>query len=84
MRIIEVIEARRWKHTTSGRTASIYGAMPYTSQDDKPNWTIETIGYTWRTSDHTIGMGKVPAKTREEAQAYMDDYNARMDALRGN
>ena len=41
----KVIESRVWKHTSSA-SASIYGAVPWASQADKPNWKIETRGYT--------------------------------------
>jgi hypothetical protein len=39
-------ESKNWKHT-SGRTASIYGAVPYYTDADKKHWTIETNGYSF-------------------------------------
>lgn len=72
MQTIQVIPAKRWQHT-NGSTASLYGAVPWTSQADKPNWQIVTIGYTWQVVDGrgsvTIGLGKMPVKTLEEATA---------------
>lgn len=76
MRVIEVIESRRWKGP-NGRTASLYGACPWTSDAEKSQWTLETVGWTWRMSNGTIGLGRVPAKTYEEAVAIMDAVNAR-------
>lgn len=76
MKIIGVIESKCYRHI-SGRTASIYGAAPWTSQADKPNWTLETRGWTWEMDNGTIGLGRVPAKTKEEAEAFMEKFNNR-------
>jgi hypothetical protein len=76
MRVWEVIPARRWRHT-SGRSASVYGALPWTSDAGKAEWTMETSGWTWRMSNGTVGLGRVPAATREEAEAVMARVNAR-------
>lgn len=73
MKIKEIILAKRWKNFKTGRTASIYGAVPYTS--DKADWHIETTGYTWLCSDGTVGLGRIPAKTLQEAQQVMDKCN---------
>lgn len=78
MRILRVIESKVWRHT-SGRTASIYGACPWTGRpgDTQADWQMETWGWTWENSNGTIGLGRVPAKTREEAEAVMATHNAR-------
>lgn len=70
-----VIPSRRWLHT-SGRTASLYGACPWTSDADKGNWTVETSGFTIQNPDGTIGCGKPASATVEEAQALADRLNA--------
>ena len=44
MRIIEVVEARRWRNVETGATASIYGACPWWSAAERPQWIMETIG----------------------------------------
>lgn len=75
--ITRVIPSRRWQHT-SGATASIYGAVPWTRDDDKPNWQIITVGWTWEHSDGRIGLGRVPAKTEAEAQEVMRKVNSRI------
>lgn len=77
MRVIEVIESKRWRNVNTNATASIYGAVPYTSDADKPNWIIETVGWTWRNDNGTVGLGRAPAKTREEALEVMQRVNAR-------
>jgi len=77
MYIVKVIESRRWKNSKTGQTASIYGAVPYYSEKDKADWEIETIGYTWANSDGTIGLGRVPVKTEQEAIDVMNRINNR-------
>ena len=75
-RIIEVIESKQWRNTKTGQTASIYGALPYCSETEKENWIIEKRGYTWKRSDGTVGLGRKPAKTYEEAVGVMEKINA--------
>jgi hypothetical protein len=75
MRIIEVIPAKRWKNTITGATASIYGAVPWSSDSEKQQWTLETVGFTWRVDNRTVGIGRVPAKTEEEAIEVMERFN---------
>lgn len=69
-----VIESKCWRHV-SGRTASIYGAAPWTDPADKPNWSIQTRGWTIKNPDGTIGCGRPPCKTFEEAQALATRLN---------
>ena len=70
-----VISHKHWLHT-SGRRASIYGASPWTSQADKPNWSLVEQGYTIQNPDGTLGCGRPPCATKEEAQALADRLNA--------
>lgn len=80
--MIEVVESQIWRHT-SGRTASIYGAVPYTSEADRQNWKIEIVGFTWYdTRTNTYGLGRRPAKTREEAQEVADKINRETEERR--
>ena len=78
MRVVAVVPARRWLHT-SGRTASLYGAVPWTGAfgDTRADWRLEDVGFTWEMSNGTIGMCRVPAKTREEAVRVMNEMNDR-------
>jgi hypothetical protein len=72
--MIEVIEAKRWRNTETQATASLYGAVPY--YGDRGAWIVESYGFTWRdTRSGTVGLGRVAAKTREEAQAVADKIN---------
>ena len=65
-----IIEAKRWQHK-DGRTASIYGAVPYYSNND--GWEVVTVGYTLQNnSTGTVGIGRKPFKTLEEAQEYIN------------
>lgn len=75
-RIIEIIESKHWVNVETGRTASIYGAVPYTNDQDKLNWRIESRGYTWRLNNGTIGLGRSPAKTLSEALEVMVKVNS--------
>ena len=76
----EVIPSKRWEHKTTGRTASIYGAVPWTGGrgDREEDWEMKTVGWTIRWSDGTTGIGRQPFKSRREAQDWLDKYDARM------
>lgn len=50
MRILEVIEAKRWENTVTGSTASLYGSVPWANEVQKQQWHLVTVGYTWRTA----------------------------------
>ena len=77
----EVIESKIWRHR-SGRTASPYGAAPWTGApgDRESDWELESAGWTIRWDDGTVGTGQRPARTREEAEARL----ARIMARRGS
>lgn len=79
MRITRIIESKRWRNTVTNATASIYGAVPYTSETDKPNWIVEIRGYTWETDQGTIGLCRAPAKTMAEAIEVMESFNAKFN-----
>lgn len=79
MKINKVILSKHWVHS-SGRTASIRGACPWTSDSDKPNWELQTNGFTWEVVDYrgniTYGACRKPAKTYNEAITFMNDFNS--------
>lgn len=77
MKIVGIREAKHWKNARTGRTASIYGAVPYTSAAESADWQIVTSGYTWELDNGTVGFGRKPASTREEAEEVMRAFNAR-------
>jgi len=66
-----VIEAKVWKRD-DGRTASVYGACPWTSPGEKPRWSMVYVGYTVLHPDGTTGTGREPWGSREAAQAWCD------------
>jgi hypothetical protein len=75
-----VIESKAWK-CDDGRTASLYGAVPWTSEGEASRWKLVTRGYTVQDNvTGTIGIGRVPWPTRAEAEAWADVKNAEHDA----
>jgi hypothetical protein len=69
----KVIEHMVWKHT-SGRTASVRGACPWTRESEKADWALSFAGFTIQHPDGTTGLGRPPFTTREEAQAWVDAH----------
>lgn len=77
-----VIESKRWVNKMTGATASIYGASPWVRASDKPNWSVETVGWTVEdTKEGTVGIGRPPWKSKSEAQRWADEENERLAAL---
>lgn len=69
----EIIESKVYLRD-DGRTFSIHGACPWNNEVDKQRYTLEVRGYTVRDKQtNTVGIGRVPWKTREEAQAWIDE-----------
>jgi hypothetical protein len=66
-----------WKHS-SGRTASIHGSVPYTSEADRPNWRTVEAGFTVY-DEHfgTYGCGRQPFATLADAKAFCDRHNSK-------
>lgn len=64
----EVIEAYRWRNVLTGATASLYGAVPWRSADERVAWMRELAGWTLK-NPHTgqIGIGRKPCETFAEA-----------------
>jgi hypothetical protein len=76
MKVTNIIEAKQWRRKHTNVTASIYGAVPWTSLSDAHNWIVEVKGYTWVTDQGTIGLGRMPAKTMQEAIEVMNKVNS--------
>jgi len=79
MRIIEVIESKHWVNRKTGQTASLYGAKPWTGNGDKSDWVLESRGWTWRLDNGTVGLGRQPVKTYQEALDIMVTINNALD-----
>ena len=52
----------------TGKTASLYGSVPWVCEADRAQWEVETLGWTWRTSEGTIGLGRAPEPTKSGAE----------------
>jgi len=74
MRTYEVIESKVWVRD-DGMKASIYGAVPWTSEEEESRWKMITNGWVIVNPDGTIGQGHPPCKTRKEAQDKADKWN---------
>jgi hypothetical protein len=73
----EVVASRFWRRN-DGKSASPYGACPWTSQAEKSRWKLEEAGFTIRdNASNTVGLGRLPFKTMEEAEAHI----AKLEAL---
>lgn len=73
----EIIQCRFWRRDDGAR-ASVFGAVPWTSDAERPRWQIVTDGYTLRWSDGTVGTyghGRCP--TFEDARQIAERANAR-------
>lgn len=75
---IAVVESRIWKNSATGQRASIYGAVPWVFGPQPKEWSTEVQGFTLQMSNGTIGYGRPPLATREEAQAVMDQWLRRI------
>ena len=75
MKIIKIIESKRWINNITKHTASIYGSVPYANKTERQNWSIQVVGYTWQLDNGTIGLGRRPAKTIQEAIKIMNEFN---------
>lgn len=72
----EVIESKQWQ-SDDGRTASIYGSVPWKNENDKKKWKIVTVGYTIRDNKSgTVGMGRRPFSDKSDAEKYAEKLNA--------
>ena len=71
----DVIEARRWAHK-DGRTASPYGAVPWTTETDSANWHSEVTGWTvFDRQAGTVGIGRAPWQNKADAEAWARTHN---------
>ena len=79
---ITVIEHCEWRRD-DGMQASVYGAVPWTSSAEKPRWTMVSRGWTWRDmKSGTVGLGRMPAPTKAEAEAVAAQINAHIHSSR--
>lgn len=75
----EVVESKQWVNKTTGQTASVFGAVPWTRPSEKSHWSMESVGWTVRDNRNgTVGIGRQPWKSKAQAQAWVDKENARL------
>ena len=64
---------RIWKNI-DGRTASIFGAAPYTGNNEDGAWAIVEAGFTiFNSRSGTCGIGRKPFESKAEGQAWLDE-----------
>ena len=68
----EVIPSNAYQRY-DGATASVFGAVPWLTEAERPRWSIVCKGWTVR-NPHTgqVGIGRKPWPTQAEAQAWAD------------
>lgn len=72
MKRYEVIESKKWFNYKTRQSASVYGAVPYQSDEEKKDWEIVTGGYTIKDNKtNTVGSGKPPFETKQAAIAHL-------------
>lgn len=78
----EVIPSVRWFHKPTGRTASVYGSCPWFDGTAEADWERQVTGFTVRDNRrNTVGIGRKPWETREEAEAWVAAEHARLASL---
>jgi hypothetical protein len=84
MSTYEAIPSRVWRRD-DGRTASPYGACPWTSKAEAARWKLEQVGWTVRDNrTGTIGLGRAPYKTEAEAEDVASRLNIIAAAARAD
>ena len=74
----EVIPSRVWKNASTNQSVSIYGAVPYQKDAAAEGWAIVDVGFTIRDNvSGTVGIGRVPFKTQQEAEQVAQAMEAR-------
>lgn len=66
----EVVPHRVWRRD-DGRTASVYGSLPWVSADEEKRWGLVEEGFTvYNPLTGEYGAGRPPFPTLEAAQAF--------------
>lgn len=79
----EVIPSRIWRHR-SGAGASPYGAVPWTGApgNRKEDWHMEDMGWTIQWSDGTVGIGRQPFTSKDDAEDWLRRHEERLSEAR--
>lgn len=70
----DIIRSKKWVNIITNQTASIYGGVPYITDNDKKNWIIKECGWTlYNNKLNTVGIGRKPFTTYFEALNYLNN-----------
>lgn len=71
----EVIPSQHWHNVLTGQNASLYGAVPWTNDNEKLAWTIKERGWTVRNPyTNQIGIGRKPFATFADAVQWASNH----------
>lgn len=72
----EIIPRKEWVNQVTGQKASVYGAVPYTSDRERDQWKVVETGYTVRNlNTGTVGAYAIrPNMTRDQVKALVDGW----------
>ena len=77
---IEIVKRKVWKNKLSHRTASLYGAVPWQTFNEKMDWEVVergwTVKFTSRNGSVTYGCGQPPFETLEEAEEFCKKHSS--------
>lgn len=69
----EIIKSKKWVNIITNQTASIYGGVPYITENDKKNWVIKEFGWTlYNNKSNTVGIGRIPFTTYFQALNHLN------------
>lgn len=78
----EVVESFAYRHKVTGQKAGFYGAFPG-AESDRHNWEVISQGWTLRNRrEGTIGIGRMPFKTKAEAETHCEKLNRQAEEYR--
>lgn len=80
MKPTHVVESKIWTNKKTGKTASLYGAVPYTPETVN-DWEIFLRGFTLAFDNGTVGYGQPPMKTRKEAENKLEEWLNRIHSV---
>lgn len=69
----EIIKSKKWVNIITNQTASIYGGVPYITENDKKHWVIKEFGWTlYNNKSNTVGIGRIPFTTYFQALNHLN------------
>ena len=69
--MFDIVESKRWV-SNDGRTASVFGAVPWLSDSEREQWRVQVVGFTVQHKrTGTVGIGRKPWDTLQEAESWL-------------